>query len=107
MQKLEGTMRGRVRVAVTVAFLANIPATTLAAELVGNDVPRATAVSSRAAKKSFAFSSGAPEPYEYYRYYRSYWEYGYYKLYGAFGPIGYWGYYRPYERDPWSWWKLP
>ena len=48
-------MRGRVRVAVTVAFLANIPATTLAAELVRNDAPKATAVSSRAAKKSFVF----------------------------------------------------
>jgi len=103
-------MRGRVKVAVTVAILANIPATTLAAELVGNEAPKATTVSSRITKKNLVFRSGAPgapEPYEYYRYYRSYWEYGYYKLYGAFGPIGYWGYYRPYERDPWSWWKLP
>jgi len=52
-------------------------------------------------------SRGRPQAQEYYRYYRPYWDYGFYQLYGTFGPIGYWGYFRPYEHDPWSWWKLP
>jgi hypothetical protein len=105
---LERKMRKCVMLAAVAALVASAPGLASATPTPAGGALKAAAAAASGAEKIQRIGQRArPLPYECYRFYRPCWYYGYYQFYGAWGPIGYWGLYRPYERDPWSWWKLP
>lgn len=101
-------MRKVVMLAVVAALSVSTPGLSAATPTMAGGRPAAAGLAAFKAEKIQPIDQRARRlPYECSRFYRPCWYYGYYQFYGAWGPIGYWGLYRPYERDPWSWWKLP